>query len=310
MLRSADFNDGTLQTFAVDSGVWAVSGGAMLGRGRLDVGQDAAAVLYLDEYLPVYYEISAKIQVAKPTAGWKANAYVIFDYFGPTDFKFAGIDDATNKLVIGHRDAAGWIVDTVDAAAGQARHLVRPADRGQRHGRHGDHGQQGSLTYTFPPRMIDGVPYGLNKGLVGFGSDNSRGVFDNVAVQILPPQFTLDYTENFDDGVADLFDGPPTGLAVDRSRRQLQRHCARRLDLDHDAGPRCQPGGELLHRADGDRARSRRLARSAAWSSTTTVRTTSSSWRSTSPTSRVADRALGTTPGLRGRHLHQQDARA
>ena len=47
----------------------------------------------------------------KPTGGWKANAYVIFDYFCPTDFKFAGIDVSTNKLVIGHRNASGWIVD-------------------------------------------------------------------------------------------------------------------------------------------------------------------------------------------------------
>ena len=34
--------------------------------------------------------------------------------------------------------------------------------------------------------------YGLNWGLVGVGSDNSRGKFDNIAVQVLPPQITLD----------------------------------------------------------------------------------------------------------------------
>lgn len=45
-----------------------------------------------------------------------------------------------------------------------------------------------AFSWTFPSRIIDGVAYGLNKGLVGMGSDNSRGVFDNVAVQILPPQ--------------------------------------------------------------------------------------------------------------------------
>ena len=38
---------------------------------------------------------------ASRTAGWNANAYIIFDYFSPTDFKYAGIDISTNKLVMG-----------------------------------------------------------------------------------------------------------------------------------------------------------------------------------------------------------------
>ena len=57
----------------------------------------------------------------KPTGGWKANAYVIFDYFSPTDFKFAGIDVSTNKIVIGHRTAAGWVIDAAGRAAGGRR---------------------------------------------------------------------------------------------------------------------------------------------------------------------------------------------
>ena len=35
-------------------------------------------------------------------------------------------------------------------------------------------------------------PYGLNMGLVGVGSNNSRGIFDNFVVQVLPPQSTFD----------------------------------------------------------------------------------------------------------------------
>ena len=68
-----------------------------------------------------------------------------------------------------------------------------------------------SLTYIFPSRIIDGQAYGLNKGMVGVGSDQSRGVFDNIAVQVLPPQFTLDNDETFNDGVANLFQGPTSG---------------------------------------------------------------------------------------------------
>jgi hypothetical protein len=39
---------------------------------------------------------------------------------------------------------------------------------------------------------MDGVRVGLNKGMVGMGSNNARGSFDNVRVQILPPQVTYD----------------------------------------------------------------------------------------------------------------------
>ena len=44
-------------------------------------------------------------------------------------------------------------------------------------------------------RIVDGVPVGLNQGFVGAGSDNARGTWDNFAVQVLPPQLTLDETE-------------------------------------------------------------------------------------------------------------------
>ena len=43
---------------------------------------------------------------------------MIFDYWSPTDFKFAGIDVSTNKIVIGHRDATGWHYDTQGAMQG------------------------------------------------------------------------------------------------------------------------------------------------------------------------------------------------
>jgi hypothetical protein len=68
-----------------------------------------------------------------------------------------------------------------------------------------------AFTSTFPARVIAGVAVGLNKGLVGMGSDNSRGIFDNVVVQALPPQITLDETETFDDGVADRFTAGQSG---------------------------------------------------------------------------------------------------
>ena len=46
---------------------------------------------------------------------------------------------------------------------------------------------------------------GHNGLVVGVGSNNSRGTFDNVVVQALPPQTSLENTEDFTDGIADLF---------------------------------------------------------------------------------------------------------
>ncbi len=121
VLRSADFGDGQLNAFAVDSGAWAVTQGT-LSVEAASLGQDAAAVWYHDEYLPVYYEMVGRVYIEKPTGGWKANANVIFDYFGPTDFKFAGLDQSINKLVMGYRDATGWHVVAQSPVLGSVSH--------------------------------------------------------------------------------------------------------------------------------------------------------------------------------------------
>jgi hypothetical protein len=194
-----------MATFAPDSGSWEVDGGA-LSVAAASLGLDAAAVWYHDAYLPVYYEVEARVSLVKPTAGWKANAYVVFDYWGPDDFKFAGLDDAENKLVMGYKDAAGWHTVAQSPIPGGVKYdrwydllvavngtnvtvLLNGSDY---------------FTYTFAPRVIDDVSYGLNKGLLGFGSDNSRGKFDNIQLQILPPTLTLDRTEDFSDAVDDV----------------------------------------------------------------------------------------------------------
>ena len=73
------------------------------------------------------------------------------------------------------------------------------------------------FSYTFEPRAVDGWTFGLNYGLIGVGSDNARGTFDNIAVQVLPPQITYQSFEDFRDGVADEL------IAVDSSDWSVQR---------------------------------------------------------------------------------------
>ena len=208
VLRTANAANGGLNAFAPDSGVFDTTGGT-LNVSAASKGSDAAAVLYIDQTLPTYYELLSHGLFQAPTGGWKGNAYVIFDYFSPTDFKFAGLDASTNKAVVGHRTAQGWIVDatgTVNGgvASNKAYDLMVVVN-----GLVVTVFVNGSarLTFQYAPRWIDGLPYGLNKGLIGLGSDNSRGIFQTFTVQDLPPQSTFDNTEDFSDGRADLFTG-------------------------------------------------------------------------------------------------------
>jgi hypothetical protein len=164
--------------------------------------------------------------VQQPTGGWKANAYVIFDYFSPTDFKFAGIDVAINKLQVGHRTAQGWVIDKQTNAQ-----FVPNTFYDILIAIHGTNvtavvGNK-SLNHTFPARILDGESVGLNKGLIGVGSDNSRGVYDNITAQVLPPQITLDHDETFNDGVANLFTGEQSGTWVAAAARYDGRRPSR-----------------------------------------------------------------------------------
>jgi Ca2+-binding RTX toxin-like protein len=201
VLRSAAFSTGTAEDFLSDSGAFGVENGT-LNVTATSTGGDAVAVYYIDQYLPIYYEIHAQVNLTKPTGGWKANAYVIFDYFAPDDFKFAGIDQSTNKLVIGRRTASGWNVDVQASVQGGVKYntwyTMLVAVNGttvtvQLDGKT-------AFTYTFAARMLDGVAVGLNKGMVGLGSDHARGMFDNISVEVLPPSITLDVTEEFTGG--------------------------------------------------------------------------------------------------------------
>jgi Ca2+-binding RTX toxin-like protein len=199
VLRSADFSTGSTEDFAPDSGIWTATGG-VLSVEATGLGGDAVAVYNVQEYLPTYYEVFALVRTAKPTAGWNANAYVIFDYYSPTDFRFAGINVSTNKFEMGQRTASGWQVLAQDNV--QVKPDTYYAMLVAVNGTHVTVSVDGVnyFSWTFPPRLIDGVQVGLNHGFIGVGSQNARGIFDSVSVRVLPVQITVDQTETFADG--------------------------------------------------------------------------------------------------------------
>jgi Ca2+-binding RTX toxin-like protein len=226
VLRSASFNTGTSDMFAVDSGIWTVASGRyQVAPERL--GGDALAVFNVDKYIPNYFEMTATIRAVKPTGGYNANAYLIFDYQSATDFKFAGINVSTSKLEIGYRDAAGWHVvlqkpyntalkaDTdynlLLALNGSTATLVVQ--------------NKVTLTHTFATRVdADGFQYFLNEGMVGLGANNAKAQIDNVVVQRIAPETTMERTVGFSGDSADqavfkeIFQAPPAGWSINEGR--------------------------------------------------------------------------------------------
>ncbi len=67
------------------------------------------------------------------------------------------------------------------------------------------------LSYAFKPTVVDGYSYGLNWGLVGFGSNKSRGAMDNIAVQVVPPSATVTKSDDFSAGTGPMFDDSSRG---------------------------------------------------------------------------------------------------
>lgn len=196
--QGVNFNDGLFQGFATESGAFAVVGGAL----RVTAAgatNDAMAVYYPEIYNTVYFELSAQISMEKPTGGWKANAFVIFDWHSPTDFKFAGVDQSTNKVVIGHRESWGWAYDAQASVPGGVKAGTVYALKVVVNGLVVTVTINGgnAFSHTFAPRVLDGVAVALNKGMVGFGSNQARGIFDNFALTVIAPAINVDRIEDF-----------------------------------------------------------------------------------------------------------------
>ncbi|MDY0378541.1 MAG: Calx-beta domain-containing protein, partial [Desulfobacterales bacterium] len=211
VLRSAGFNDGTSDAFFVDSGVWS----AVNGRYKVApafLGGDALSVFYVDEYIPSYFEMLATISAVKPTGGYNANSYLVFDYQSSEDFKFAGINVSTSKLEIGYRDASGWHVAVQAPYTGSMKadtdYNVFLALNGSTATLRVDN--KVTLTYTFAARVDEyGIQHFLNEGMVGLGAKNAKAQIDNVVAQRIAPQTTFQKTVNFSSqaDVNSLFQG-------------------------------------------------------------------------------------------------------
>ena len=214
VLRTSDFNNGSMDLFIRDTGK------AQVVSGQLQIAAESKStqvslVYNLDEYLPIYYEVTAKLTADKPTGGYKANAYVIFDYQSDIDFKYAGINISNDKIEMGYRDATGW------HEVVQSNEPVQIKPEIQYNVLVAVNGTNVTLvidgvnwfTYTFDPQLDeDGLPIPLNKGFVGVGMNGGSGKVDNFTVQVLPPEITLEVVDDFSGPDAAQVMTPVTGV--------------------------------------------------------------------------------------------------
>ncbi len=219
VLRSADFAGNNASGFVAAAGSWQVTNNAYEVAPAGTASTDAISLFDSDVTVPSYFEVTATINALKPVGGFKANAYIIFDYYSATDFKFAGIDVSTNKIQIGQRASWGFQVlamQNMILKAGTDYNLLL-AINGSAVQLVVNNAQ--SVSYAFTPRKdSDGFTYGISAGMYGLGADYAKARIDNVVVQRIPPKTTLALSDGFTGGTSTLLT-PYTGnwaLQADR----------------------------------------------------------------------------------------------
>jgi len=189
-----DFSDGEADFFSPQLGTWRITGGGRY-RGEAAAGGDAISLLQTAATLPANYQFDAVMR--SKISGAKQNMYMIFDYQGPTDFKYAGAAMGSGKWKIGHCDGTSWPADATFSETITSNV---------------DYNASLQIVGTTATLLIGGVEkvsfdfgVSLNSGQVGFGTHNAHAIFDDLAVDTLATGASLPHTEDFGDGVANFF---------------------------------------------------------------------------------------------------------
>jgi len=183
VLIAEDFNGGVADGFVVTRGTGIVSDG------RYEVtpaagGGDGISLLPWSASLPSALDFTVTFNADAASGGHFTNAFIIFDYQSPTDFKFAGAYVGSGQWIIGRRTATGWFTDAVFnssistltdytiklelTASGMARLFVAGVLR---------------VSYNYQSSLTDGS--------LGVGTRNAIARFDDVIVRDLSSQSAM-----------------------------------------------------------------------------------------------------------------------
>lgn len=106
-----DFDDGASGKLAPKAGLWRVDGSKYVAQPQT-IDQNLVSLLSLDRELPEKVEAKVTFNADASTSTRWSNAFLIFDYRGPTDYKFAGAFLGIGQWAIGRMTPRGYAIDT------------------------------------------------------------------------------------------------------------------------------------------------------------------------------------------------------
>ena len=189
---SEDFSGGTAPHQVEVSGSWSINEFDRY-LASPDLGTDGISLVGLAEPLPSAFSLGGIVRSRDGGAGFSKNAALIFDYQGPTDFKFAAGFVGVSEWWVGHHDGASWVADAQVSGT-----LALDTDF--------------ALTlFADGPDvrlLVDGVPIlshtfadDVHDGSVGVGTREAHATFDDLSVSAGP---VVPHVEDFEDGIADF----------------------------------------------------------------------------------------------------------
>ena len=198
-LLEEEYSGETADQHDTQSGGWDVVDGEYVAT----PGSDAITTLQLAQPLPDNLELAVTVSADPPSSEYLTNAFVIFDYHGPTDFKFAGGYMGVDQWVIGHRTADDWVTDAWVWAP------LDPLNDYQLGVRiTGD--SQITLSADGMPVLTHTYADSLTDGDLGLGTKNAVARYDDLRVRALVEDVAgtpgeLQLTDDFDDSAAEHF---------------------------------------------------------------------------------------------------------
>ncbi len=178
VLIDENFNDGVADGFTVIRGTGLVS------NGRFEVtpaagGGDGISLLP-SSGLPSALDFTVTFNADPASGGRLANAFIIFDYQSPTDFKFAGAYVGSGQWIIGRRTATGWFTDAVfnSSISTQTDYTIKLELEA---------GGMARLFVSGVSRVNFNYQSSLTDGSLGVGTRNAIARFDDIVVRDLSP---------------------------------------------------------------------------------------------------------------------------
>jgi hypothetical protein len=169
-----DFDDGVADFFDARSGSWQVISNEY--SVTPVVGGDGVSTVRVEGGLPAALEVQTTFNADVGSGGRYSDAFVIFDYHSPTDFKFAGAYVGSDKWVIGRRTGTGWyagasVGEVIDANTDYRLEVVIDA------------GGEVTLSVGGVAKLTHQLAGPLDDGDVGVGTWNAISRFDDVVIQ-------------------------------------------------------------------------------------------------------------------------------